>query len=125
MRGRAAVWQSWHFAECPETGVKKRPDGGLIKQKTRSRRVICSVACDASRASGVQRGEILFWQANYTSNEPYDQTCIQSAAARFIMLTDQRSKARLAACVMSQIRLFKIDFGTNSIITVGKHTVMV
>ena len=28
------------------------------------------------------------------------------------MLSDQRGKARLAACVMSQFRLFKIEFGT-------------
>ncbi len=41
------------------TRRKKPLGGGLIKQKTRSRRVICSVACDASRASGIQRGEIL------------------------------------------------------------------
>lgn len=38
--------------------------GGLIKQITRSRRVICSVACDASRASGIQRGEILLLAAS-------------------------------------------------------------
>ncbi|AOO34770.1 hypothetical protein (plasmid) [Klebsiella pneumoniae] len=29
-----------------------------------------------------------------------------------MMLSDQRGKARLAACVMSQFRLFKIEFGT-------------
>lgn len=56
--------------------------------------------------------KFFFWRVNYTSNEPDYQTCVQSTAVPFIMLADQRSKARLAACVMSQIRLFKIEFGT-------------